>query len=36
MGIYRDLKRNCDCDHYESSLHKGSTETVNEGGIRKH
>ena len=30
--IYRQLKKNCDKDdYYESSLHKGATETVKQG-----
>ena len=31
--IYTRLKRNCDRDYYESSLHKGATETVKQGAL---
>jgi hypothetical protein len=33
IDIYHDLKRNCDHDYYESSLHKGATETVKQGAL---
>ena len=29
IDIYHDLKRNCDHDYYESSLHKGATQQMN-------
>jgi hypothetical protein len=33
IDLYHDLKRNCDHDYYESSLHKGATETVKQGAL---
>ena len=32
--IYYDLKRNCDRDYYNSSLHKGGSEAVKQGALK--
>ena len=33
IDIYHDLKRNSNHDYYESSLHKGATETAKQGAL---
>jgi hypothetical protein len=33
VDIYHDLKRNCNHDHYESSLHEGARESVKQGAF---